>query len=135
MTKADKPVIGVMSGLPVFGMPGNLMFGMQGSDPQVFILELQRDFDVKRVGMDADRIEDGIGTLFVIHPKNITEQAQFALDQFVLRGGKLVVFLDPYAYFDQQPGPMAAMGPSSSNLEALLKGWGSRSARTRWCST
>lgn len=124
VTKADKPVIGVMSGLPVFGMPGNPMFGMQGSDPQVFILELQRDFDVKRVGMDADRIEDGIGTLFVIHPKNITEQAQFALDQFVLRGGKLVVFLDPYAYFDQQPGPMAAMGPSSSNLEALLKGWG-----------
>lgn len=124
VTKADKPVIGVMSGLPVFGMPGNPMFGMQGSDPQVFILELQRDFDVKRVGMDADRIEDGIGTLFVIHPKNISEQAQFALDQFVLRGGKLVVFLDPYAYFDQQPGPMAAMGPSSSNLEALLKGWG-----------
>lgn len=124
VTKADKPVIGVMSGLPVFGMPGNPMFGMQGSDPQVFILELQRDFDVKRVGMDADRIEDGIGTLFVIHPKNISEQAQFALDQFVLRGGKLVVFLDPYAYFDQQPEPMAAMGPSSSNLEALLKGWG-----------
>jgi ABC-type uncharacterized transport system involved in gliding motility auxiliary subunit len=124
VSKTDKPVIGVMSGLPVFGMPGNPMFGMQGSDPQVFILELQRDFDVKRVGMDADRIEDGINTLFVIHPKNIPEQAQFALDQFVLRGGKLVVFLDPYAYFDQQPGPMAAMGPSSSNLEKLLKSWG-----------
>jgi ABC-type uncharacterized transport system involved in gliding motility auxiliary subunit len=113
-----------MSGLPVFGMPGNPMFGMQGADPQVFILELQRDFDVKRVGMDVDRIDETINTLLVIHPKGISEQAQFALDQFVLRGGKLVVFLDPYAYFDQQPGPMAAMGPSSSNLDRLLKGWG-----------
>jgi ABC-type uncharacterized transport system involved in gliding motility auxiliary subunit len=124
VTKTDKPVVGVMSGLPVFGMPANPMFGMQGSEPQVFILELQRDFDVKRVGLDVDQIDDAIKTLVVIHPKNIGEQAQFALDQFVLRGGKLVVFLDPYAYFDQQPGPMAAMGPSSSNLDRLLKGWG-----------
>jgi ABC-type uncharacterized transport system involved in gliding motility auxiliary subunit len=124
VTAAAKPVVGVMSGLPVFGMPGNPMFGMQGADPQVFILELQRDFDVQRVGMDVDRIDETINTLLVIHPKGISEQAQFALDQFVLRGGKLVVFLDPYAYFDQQPGPMAAMGPSSSNLDRLLKGWG-----------
>lgn len=124
VTTTTKPVVGVMSALPVFGMPGNPMFGMQGADPQVFILELQRDFDVKRVGMDVDRIDEGINTLLVIHPKSISDQAQFALDQFVLRGGKLVVFLDPYAYFDQQPGPMAGMGPSSSNLEQLLKGWG-----------
>jgi ABC-type uncharacterized transport system involved in gliding motility auxiliary subunit len=124
VTTTDKPVVGVMTGLPVFGMPGNPMFGMQGSEPQVFILELQRDFDLKQVGMDVDRIDDAIKTLVVIHPKNIGEQAQFALDQFVLRGGKLVVFLDPYAYFDQQPGPMAALGPSSSNLDKLLKGWG-----------
>jgi ABC-type uncharacterized transport system involved in gliding motility auxiliary subunit len=124
VTTTEKPVVGVMTGLPVFGMPGNPMFGMQGSEPQVFILELQRDFDLKQVGMDVDRIDDAIKTLVVIHPKNIGEQAQFALDQFVLRGGKLVVFLDPYAYFDQQPGPMAALGPSSSNLDKLLKGWG-----------
>ena len=120
----EKPVVGLMSGLPVFGMPMNPMMGMQGSEPQIFVQELQRDFDVKRVGMDAEKIDDAIKTLVVIHPKNITEQAQFALDQFVLRGGKLVVFLDPYAYFDQQPGPLAGLGPSSSNLEKLLKGWG-----------
>lgn len=124
VTTTDKPVVGVMTGLPVFGMPGNPMFGMQGSEPQVFILELQRDFDLKQVGPDVDRIDDAIKTLVVIHPKGIGESAQFALDQFVLRGGKLVVFLDPYAYFDQQPGPMAALGPSSSNLDRLLKGWG-----------
>jgi ABC-type uncharacterized transport system involved in gliding motility auxiliary subunit len=124
VTKTAKPVVGVMSGLPVFGMPGNPMFGMQGAEPQVFILELQRDFDLKRVGTDVDRIDDAINTLIVIHPKNVSEQTQFALDQFVLRGGKLVAFLDPYAYFDQQPGPMAAMGPSSSDLDRLLKGWG-----------
>ena len=49
---------------------------------------------------------------------------QFALDQFVLRGGKLIVFLDPYAYFDQMPGPMGGQGGSSSNIGKLLKAWG-----------
>jgi len=129
VTTPTKPVVGVMSPLPVFGMPGNPMMmqmGGGGSEPQVFISELKRDFDLKRVSMDVDRIEDDIKTLVVIHPRGITEQAQFALDQFVLRGGKLVVFLDPYAYFDQMPGMMGGQGGTSSNLDRLLKAWGYR---------
>jgi ABC-type uncharacterized transport system involved in gliding motility auxiliary subunit len=121
-----KPVVGVMSPLPVFGMPGNPMMMQMGggaSEPQIFISELKRDFELKRVSMDVDRIEDDIKTLVVIHPRGISEQAQFALDQFVLRGGKLVVFLDPYAYFDQMPG-MGGQGGTSSNLDKLLKAWG-----------
>jgi ABC-type uncharacterized transport system involved in gliding motility auxiliary subunit len=126
VTTAAKPVVGVMSPLPVFGMPGNPMMMQMGggaSEPQIFISELKRDFELKQVSMDVDRIEDDIKTLVVIHPRGISEQAQFALDQFVLRGGKLVVFLDPYAYFDQMPG-MGGQGGTSSNLDKLLKAWG-----------
>jgi len=125
VTTTTKPVIGLMSPLPLFGMPGNpMMGGGGGTEPQIFVNELKRDFDVKRVSMDVDRIEDGIKTLVVVHPRGIGEQAQFALDQFVLRGGKLVVFLDPYAYFDQMPGMMGGQGGTSSNLDRLLKAWG-----------
>ncbi len=123
-TKTTRPVIGAMTALPLFGMPPNPMMGGQPAEPQIIISELRRDFDVKRVGMDVERIDDEIKTLLVVHPRGITDQAQFALDQFVLRGGKLVVFLDPYAYFDQMPGPFAGMGGSASNLEQLLKAWG-----------
>jgi ABC-type uncharacterized transport system involved in gliding motility auxiliary subunit len=126
VTTTTKPIVGVMSPLPVFGMPGNPMMMQMGggaSEPQIFISELKRDFELKRVSMDVDRIEDDIKTLVVIHPRGISEQAQFALDQFVLRGGKLVVFLDPYAYFDQMPG-MGGQGGTSSNLDKLLKAWG-----------
>jgi len=126
VTKADKPIIGVMTGLPVFGMGGNPMLGMGGADKQVFISELERDYTLKRIGMDVDRIEDDVKTLLVIHPRNISDQAQFAIDQFVLRGGKLIAFLDPYAYFDQLSGPMAGMGGSASDLDKLLKAWGLR---------
>jgi ABC-type uncharacterized transport system involved in gliding motility auxiliary subunit len=125
VTTTTKPVVGVMSPLPLFGMPGNpMMGGGGGSEPQIFVNELKRDFELKRVSMDVDRIEDDIKTLVVVHPRGISAQAQFALDQFVLRGGKLVVFLDPYAYFDQMPGMMGGQGGSSSNLDRLLKAWG-----------
>ncbi len=123
-TKTTRPVVGIMTALPLFGMPPNPMMGGQPAEPQIFVNELRRDFDVKRVGMDVERIDDEIKTLVVVHPRGISDQAQFALDQFVLRGGKLVAFLDPYAYFDQMPGPFAGMGGSSSNLDKLLKGWG-----------
>ena len=123
-TKTTRPVVGVMTALPLFGMPPNPMMGGAPAEPQIIISELRRDFDVRRVGMDVERIDDEIKTLVVVHPRGISDQAQFALDQFVLRGGKLVVFLDPYAYFDQMPGPFAGMGGSASNLDKLLKAWG-----------
>jgi ABC-type uncharacterized transport system involved in gliding motility auxiliary subunit len=123
-TKTTRPVVGVMTGLPLFGMPPNPMMGGAPAEPQIIINELRRDFELKRVGMDVERIDDQIKTLLVVHPRGISDQAQFALDQFVLRGGKLVVFLDPYAYFDQMPGPFAGMGGSASNLDKLLKAWG-----------
>jgi ABC-type uncharacterized transport system involved in gliding motility auxiliary subunit len=124
VTKTSRPVVGVMTGLPLFGMPPNPMMGGAPAEPQIVIGELRRDFDLRRVGMDVAKIDDDIKTLVVVHPRGISDQAQFALDQFVLRGGKLVVFLDPYAYFDQMPGPFAGMGGSSSNLDKLLKAWG-----------
>src|SRR5882724_750110 len=120
-----KPVIGVMSALPVFGMPPSPMTGGQPMEPQVFIGELRRDYTVKRVGLDPERIDDDIKVLLVIHPRGIGERAQYALDQFVLRGGKLIAFLDPSAYFDQL-GQMGGMGGGGtpSSLDKLLKAWG-----------
>jgi len=119
-----KPVVGVMSALPVFGMPPSPMTGGQPMEPQVFIGELRRDYTVKRVSLDPDRIDDDIKVLLVIHPRGISEKAQYALDQFVLRGGKLIAFLDPSAYFDQL-GQMGGMGGGTpSSLDKLLKAWG-----------
>ena len=120
-----KPVIGVMSALPVFGMPPSQFTGGQPLEPQVIIGELRRDYTVKRVGLDAERIDDDIKVLLVIHPRGIGDRAQYALDQFVLRGGKLIAFLDPSAYFDQL-GQMGGMGGGGtpSSLDRLLKAWG-----------
>jgi ABC-type uncharacterized transport system involved in gliding motility auxiliary subunit len=123
----DKPVVGVMSPLPVSGQPMNPMMmrmGQRGQQPWVFMGELQRDFSVKTVEMTADKIPDDIKVLVVIHPKGITDAAQYAIDQFVLRGGKLIAFIDPLCVLDQQGGPMGMAQPSNSTLEKLVKAWG-----------
>ena len=124
-TATKKPVIGVMTPLPVFGMGGNPMMGMPAQEPWVFISELRRDYNVTRVDPKAEAIADDISVLLVIHPRGISEQAQYALDQFVLRGGRLIAMLDPYAYFDQMPGMMGRPeGGTASSLDKLLKAWG-----------
>lgn len=127
----EKVVVGVASGLPVFGQQMNPMMmqmGQRGQDPWVFVSELKRDFTVREVPMTADKIDDDIRVLVVIHPKNPSDKFQYALDQFVLRGGKLIAFLDPLSIVESQSMPqqqrfqMAAQG--GSNLEKLLKAWG-----------
>ncbi|MCU0771173.1 MAG: Gldg family protein [Verrucomicrobia bacterium] len=125
-----RPVIGVMSPLPVWGAPGNPMMMQMGqvggTPPWGIISELKGDFDVRRLEMDAKSIPDDIRVLVLLHPKEITEEAQFALDQFVLRGGKLIAFLDPYCVVDSRgQNPLMGMSAgSSSNLEKLLRAWG-----------
>lgn len=125
----EKPVVGIMSAMPVFGMPGNPMMrqmGQQGQQPWVLVNELKNDFEVKRVEMTAEKIDDDIKVLFVIHPREITDKAQFAIDQFIMRGGKLVAFLDPLPLIDsrEQNQMFGSIPNSGSNIEKLMKAWG-----------
>lgn len=134
----EKPVIGVMSALPVFGMQSNPMMmqmGQRGQPTWAFITELRKDFTVKNVAMDSDKIDDEIKVLVVIHPKEISDKAQFAIDQFVLRGGKLVAFLDANSLVDNSranQNPMfGQMGGGGSSLDKLLKAWGIQFENTK----
>ncbi|HSN40331.1 MAG TPA: GldG family protein [Burkholderiales bacterium] len=127
VTATKKPVVGVMSALPVMGRTLNPMIKQQPSEPWVLINELKRIFDVRKVELDAKKIDDDIKVLLVIHPRDISETTEYALDQFVLRGGKLIAFVDPYAYFDQQPdlqNPLGGSQAGQSTLYNLFKAWG-----------
>ncbi len=122
----DRPVIGIMSALPIFGQPTSQFMPRAGQnqEPWLFVSELQRDFTVRKVEMDIDKIDDDIKTLVVVHPKNISEKTQFAIDQFILKGGKLIVCIDPVCVMDSQANPMTGGGQPSSTLDKLLKAWG-----------
>jgi len=123
-TAKAKPVIGVLSPLPAFGSRGIPQMGMGPSEKWVFISELERDFDVRRVATDVKEIDADIKALLVIHPRGLAEETAFAIDQFVLRGGRLIAFVDPKGYFDPMAPAMGMQGGTSSSLEPLLKAWG-----------
>jgi ABC-type uncharacterized transport system involved in gliding motility auxiliary subunit len=120
----ERPKIGLMAGLPVLGEKFN-PFTRQSSEPWVLANELKREFEVKEVPMSAKEIDKDLKVLLLIHPRDAQPETEYALDQFVLRGGKLIAFVDPYAYFDQAPQmPGIPPQPSSSTLPQLFKAWG-----------
>ncbi|HXV10762.1 MAG TPA: GldG family protein [Burkholderiales bacterium] len=124
---AKKPVIGVMSALPVMGRALNPMLRQQPTQPWVLISELKRSFELQEIQTDAKKIPDDIKVLLVIHPRDMMEETEYAIDQFVLRGGKLIAFVDPYAYFDQQAdmqNPFGGSRAGQSTFYQLFKAWG-----------
>lgn len=124
----EKPTIGVMSALPVFGEQPNpemMQMGQQGQAPWTFLQQLKQDYHVENIPLDTDRIDDTVKTLVVIFPRGISDKTQYAIDQFVLRGGKLIAFLDPMSvYASHQQNPMMGGLGASASLDKLLKAWG-----------
>lgn len=127
--KRDKK-IGVLSSIPVMGITANRMQQMQGQQnlPKwVFIQELEKTFKIETIEPTMQEISADISILILIHPKNLSEIALYAIDQFVLKGGELIVLVDPNARVDQAAAAMAQMGQmpqASSDLEKLFKHWG-----------
>lgn len=122
-----KRVIGVMSELPVFAPPPNPMTGeAAGSDWTAFTL-LKELYEVREISVTETVIDKAVDTLIIIHPKTFPRETLYAIDQFVLRGGKAMIFVDPMAEHDQaQPDPAnpGTVPKLDSNLESLFEKWG-----------
>ena len=131
----ERPVVGVMTSLPdVLGGQMNPMMMQMGQRPPqgwAAFSELAKDYDVRAVEPDSEKIDDDIKTLVVLHAKNLSDKALYAIDQFVLRGGKLVACVDPFSIKDMQSsrsqqnpmmGQMGGDGPST--LGKLFDAWG-----------
>jgi ABC-type uncharacterized transport system involved in gliding motility auxiliary subunit len=123
-----KAVIGVMSALPVTGREASPMMmqqRQQPSPPWIFLNELKESYVVRDIPLTTDKIEDDVSVLVVVHPQGITADAQFAIDQFLLRGGKMVALLDPYSFVQAQTaGPYGGGAGFNSTLDKLLPAWG-----------
>lgn len=128
-----KTVIGVMSAMPVMGSP---MFPYQrqaGQDPWIVIQRLRMDYEVRDIPMSTDKIDADISTLVLIHPADITEAAEYAVDQYLMKGGKVIALVDPQSIvaqrvYSNQQNPMTGQPGGvvnpSSDLPNLFKAWG-----------
>ena len=122
-----KPVVGLMSSLPMQGQFDPRSGQM--SDPWPILAQIQQLFTVRPVTADVDHIDKDVDVLMVVHPKHLPTKTLYAIDQFVLGGGKMLLFVDPNSGADtsgQDPqNPLAGVtADHSSTLEPLLSAWG-----------
>jgi ABC-type uncharacterized transport system involved in gliding motility auxiliary subunit len=126
VTTPNKPKLGVISSLPVMGSPPmNPFMGRRQPTAQkwIFVQQLESQFAVSDLGATAESIPDDIRTLVLVQPKGLSEKTQYAIDQFVLRGGRVLAFLDPSCLADQGAGPMPGMG-GGPEFTRFLGAWG-----------
>lgn len=128
LNNPKKKVVGLMTSLPIDGnqMDFRSMRQQQGK-PWIIKTEVESLFEVKKVETSVTQIPAGIDVLWLVHPKNLSDATLYAIDQYVLSGGRLVAFVDPQCDSDMIPGidPMQQMQiPKSSDLNKLLHAWG-----------
>ena len=132
----ERPVVGVMTSLSdvIGGQPNPMMMQMGQRPPEGWAAfsELAKDYDVRSVETSTEKIDDDIKTLVLLHAKDLSDKTLYAIDQFVLRGGKLIACVDPFSIKDmlasrQKQNPMMMQmggqdGPST--LGKLFDAWG-----------
>ena len=128
LTQAKKPVVGLITGLPI--TTGFDPQTRQMREPWAIDQQLSQSFDVRQLNAGSLKsVDKDINVLIVIHPKNLSDDTLYAIDQFVLRGGHLLAFVDPNAEADDAGAdpnnPQAAMmADKSSDMPKLFKAWG-----------
>jgi ABC-type uncharacterized transport system involved in gliding motility auxiliary subunit len=128
LSQPQKPKLGIVSSLPLEAGAGGLQAALSGNaQPYVVYQQLKDIYDIQNLDpATTDRIPANVSTLLVVHPANLGDKVQYAIDQFVLRGGHAIVFLDPLSESSVQQGPgIQDQGEkSSSTLGPLLTAWG-----------
>ncbi len=122
-------VVGVMSALPVLGGPPTQAMMQRGvfkmSPPWLFIRQLKKNAEVRKVRLDTRKIDKDIDVLLLVDPAGITDDAQYAIDQFLLRGGRVAAFLDPRCFIAEAMArsDRSLISATSSSMPKLLSAW------------
>lgn len=125
LSSPTRPIIGVMTALAMDGDPRAMMMRQPTSSPWAAMLGLREAFTVRNLATDAKTIDPDVNVLLVVHPQNLPEATQYAIDQFVMRGGRLMVMVAPNTEA-LPPDPETGTPPAyvASDLPRLFKSWG-----------
>ena len=126
VTNPSKKVLGVISSLPVMG--SQMQFQMPGQPPPqppfANIQQLRRNYELRDLS-GAQEIPADVQALLIVHPRMLSDRTLYEIDQFLLRGGNLMVLVDPSCFFERRAMGQQGMGqPTSSTLGPLFEAWG-----------
>ena len=130
LTKPKQKIVGLLSSLPIEGQgPGGMQAALGGfnAPPWMVVEQMQQLFELRSLSPKLEEIPEDVDVLMLVHPQMLPRAALYAIDQYVLRGGRVVAFVDPYSEA-QQPGMaggfMQPAGPRRSEIDELLAAWG-----------
>jgi ABC-type uncharacterized transport system involved in gliding motility auxiliary subunit len=123
LSNPKKRVVGLMTALPLDGGKAPMGGSEQSTPPWLIMDQIREFFEVEKVEQTATEIPSRIDVLLVAQPTGLTPAAAYAIDQYALKGGKVLVFIDPHsesAYFQL----LQQTGEGKTELAKLLKSWG-----------
>lgn len=122
LANPKKKVVGLMSNLRLSHPAARR--GMWGT-PWVLLSQLSERFTMRQVSSAAKAIDKDIDVLLVVHPKKPSPQTLYAIDQFIMRGGKAIFFIDPHAETDRAGGRFGIPNlDTGSSLPKVMEPWG-----------
>ncbi len=127
LANPKKHIVGLIAGVPIDGGAANPMMPMrQPSRPWMVMDQIREFFQVKTLQPDIKSVPDDIDVLMLVQPEHLTADAAYAIDQFALRGGRVLAFVDPVAETSSMGPPGMGMPPAGPDAELLklLKTWG-----------
>ncbi len=124
LANPKKPLVGLLSSLPMTA--GFDPMTQQISQPWVVADQLRQLFDLRVLEPGFATLEPDIKVLLLVNPKNLPDATVYAIDQFILRGGRALILSDPFAEIDQgnTEDPMATDAGEDSGLDKLFAAWG-----------
>ena len=118
-----KPKLAIITSLPMDSGAGGMAAMMQGGgQPFMIYQELAKAYDTAMLDPAFTSIPAETDVLLIAHPGELNQAQSYAIDQFVLKGGRALVFVDPYSEISQAGGQ--GSGPVSSGLPQLFRAWG-----------
>jgi ABC-type uncharacterized transport system involved in gliding motility auxiliary subunit len=127
LSDPKKPVVGLITGLQMNADASPMLRFSGGPQPWAIAAAIREVFDLRVLEPRAGVIPADIDVLMVAHPLGLGEQTLYAIDQFVMAGGRALIFVDPYSEVtarSQRPGQPPAAALASSTLDKLLLAWG-----------
>lgn len=118
LANPKKPVVGLIESVMMHGDQ------MRRQGPWAILDQIGQFFEVRSLGSDFTSVDADVDVLMLVHPNTLGDDALYAVDQFVMRGGRLMAFLDPHAEAMLFTQRASIPGISASDLSPLLAAWG-----------
>ena len=130
LTRPGRKIVGLLGSLPIEGQGPPQMqaaFGGMNAPPWMVVEQMRQLFEVRSLHPKLDEIPEDVDVLMLVHPQALPAEALYAIDQYVLRGGRVIAFVDPYSEMQQEgmAGGFGSPGGSRrSGIDELLAAWG-----------